>query len=150
MIKIDLLMERILEEKITGIFEPTEQGVKEFGDKVKSSLSGLAPIIQVTSGFLNSYNYVYIKVILQEKDKWPNGIIQNASQFTMHLTVDGTMEMSNSHLYVKSKRPYYALDRLPIKFRKSKVKNEADAISKITKLINDIRTAFEAEGVSLD
>lgn len=139
-----------LNEDTFGLFEPTQEGATKFGDAVKSALSGMAPIVQVTTGFLNKYNYVYIKVILQAKEKWPNGIINNASQFTMHLTADGTMEMTTSHLYVKSKRPHYALDRLPIKFRKSKVKNSADAIGKIKKLINDIRSAFEAEGVSLE
>lgn len=146
-----ILMELKMNETTSTaqIFEPTKDSVLEFGNNIKSAIEGMVPMVGLSTGFLNHYDYIYIKIILQPREKWPNGIQDNAPRITMHITSDGTMEMSNSHLYVKSKRPNYVLDRLPIKFRKTKIKNEQDAIVKITKLIKDIENAFIEAGEPL-
>jgi hypothetical protein len=149
-IKIDLLMETILREAPAAIFEPTKEGALDFGNQIKSSLSGLVPDIRLSTGFLSHYDYVDVILILQPKEKWPNGLIDNAASMRFQINNDGKIEMTHSRLYVKSKRPNYALDRLPVKFVKQSVKDAAQAAAKIKKVVETATTLFAQAGEPLN
>jgi hypothetical protein len=149
-LKIDLLMETFLKESPTTLFEPTKEGVSAFAQEIKAGIEGLVPLVQTTTGMLNQFDYLYVRVILQPKEKWANNIIDNAASMTFLLDADGKISMPRDHLYVKSKRPHYALDRLPVKFVKQPVKNAAQAVAKIKAMIDKARAAYAEAGEPLE
>jgi len=67
-----------------------------------------------------------IKVSLDPRSKWHNGILQNSRYFMIHLGRDGVMEQ-----FSKS----YQLSKM----RKSKVKSLADAVMRINKYIQSVK-----------
>ncbi len=68
-----------------------------------------------------------IKVSLDPRSKWHNGILQNSRYFMIHLGRDGVMEQ-----FAKSYR-------LSKKMRKSKVSSLADAVLRINKYISQVK-----------
>ncbi|KKN59645.1 hypothetical protein LCGC14_0539720 [marine sediment metagenome] len=70
---------------------------------------------------------VLLRVSLDPKSKWANGIFQNSRYFQMSLDRDGVLEQFSLHY------------RLPKKFRKAKAKSLADAVLKINKYIGQVR-----------
>lgn len=148
--KVMLIMEKFLVENAVQLFEPTKEGVTTFANEIKSGIDNLVPEVRLHTGTFGHFDYLYVKVILQPKEKWPHNIADNAASMTFYFTPDGKMSMPNDHLYVKSKRPNYALDRLPIKFVKQSVKDAPTAISKIKKMIDAATAAYEAAGEPLN
>jgi hypothetical protein len=146
-IKIDLLMETFLREAQTALFEPTKEGALDFGNQIKSSLSGLVPEIRLSTGVLSRYDYVDIILILQPKEKWANGLVENAASMRFEIKNNGKIEMTHSRLYVKSKRPIYAL---PVKFVKQSVKDASQAAEKIKKVVEKAKELFAQAGEPLE
>ena len=68
-----------------------------------------------------------IKLSLDPKKSWPNGIFQNSRYSMFHLSRDGTLEQFSLSY------------RLSKKFRKAKAKSLVDAVAKINKYIGQVK-----------
>jgi len=70
---------------------------------------------------------ILVRVSLDPKSKWANGIFQNSRYFQLHLSRDGTLEQ------------FSVSYRLPKKMRKSKAKSLTDVVRRLNKYIDDVR-----------
>ena len=136
------LKQLIKEILIEGVFEPTQQGTEQFFSDVKSKIN--APLVKVGKGALGGHEHTFLTVCLQKKEDWPNGIFHNSKYFIMLMTPDGTIEVTTSNLTEKSKSPYKAFDRIPVKFRKTKVKDANDLVAKVNKFIGEVNSYYNS------
>jgi hypothetical protein len=77
-----------------------------------------------------------IKVSLQPKSEWENGIFHNSPYFMMHLGHDGVLEQ------------FTVSHKIPKKFRKSRVKSVDDAIKKTNVYISKIERLVKSSRIS--
>ena len=70
---------------------------------------------------------VMIRVSLDPKSKWANGIFQNSRYFLMSLDRSGVLEQFSLHY------------QLPKKFRRAKAKSLPDAVLKINRYIGQVK-----------
>lgn len=100
----------------------------EDADKLKEAIN--TPFKNCTLSTLGGPNSKAIMIVfsLQPKEQWSHGILENSDYARFHLDYNGVLEMFSGNL----KRKF------GINFRKTRVKNIDDAISKINKYIQDI------------
>lgn len=111
-----------------GIFDAETQTErskvnKYFESKVK------APYVYSQVSTLGGVNRaaVIVKISLDPKSKWYNGILHNSRYFMIRLDRNGTMEQFQKSYQITKK------------LRKSKVKSIADAVLKINKYISQVK-----------
>lgn len=75
---------------------------------------------------------ITITVSLDERGDWANGILHNSRYTMFHLGYDGVLEQ------------FAVCYRLPKKFRKSRVTSVGQAIEKINKYLDDVRSMSDA------
>lgn len=87
-----------------------------------------APYVYATASTLGGLSKasIIIKVSLDHRSKWHNGIFQNSRYAMFHLSGDGTLEQFSKHY------------KLP-KMRKSKAKSLPDAVKKIQAYLTKAR-----------
>jgi len=146
--KVMLIMEKFLVENGVQLFEPTKEGAMEFGAELKVNIH--LPIVNCSVGALGRPDTLYATFGFEPKEKWASGIFQNSKYFKMTITTDGVMEVFSSDLSEKSKNPYKVYDQIPVKFRKTKAKNSADAIAKIQKFIKAVKDYYHSIGTPIE
>lgn len=101
---------------------------EEWVAKLKSGIN--APYTNIYKSTLGGAKNVsiLITVSVDEKKDWKNGILQNSTYFNMHLDNDGSLEVFSG--YFKSS-----------KFRKTRVKSVEEAIAKINKFVDLVKSA---------
>ena len=105
----------------------TEAQRRTVADYVRSNIN--TPYVRVAVSTLGGVSRasVMIRVSLDKKEKWANGIFQNSRYFQMSLDRNGELEQFSLHY------------KLPRKFRKAKAKSLGDAVVKINKYVGQIK-----------
>lgn len=100
--------------------------VEDAMTKLKSGIK--APHVFVSKSTLGGDERVsiYIKLSLDDKANWSNGIYENSRYFTMSFYNEGMLEVFSGGL-----RSH--------KFRKTRVKSVEDAITKINKHLSEVK-----------
>lgn len=100
-------------ESLSKVFAKSEDS------KLLASKLEFLPYVAVSTATLAGHSSLHVRVSLDPKDKWVNGIYHN-SRYSMFTIRDGKIEQIARH---------YDL----AKFRKSKFKGFDDAVSKLKK-----------------
>jgi hypothetical protein len=129
------LFEQFLQESL--IFNTPEISYEQAIEEINQALEGVVPVKNVTKGTFGK-DSVYILIVFDPREEWPNKIMENANYFRMVLSQDGSMEVFAQSLYYKDMPVSYD-SRVKIKFRKTKAKNTQDAIQKLIKYIETIQ-----------
>jgi len=101
------------------------EDMEESEDTIKNGLQRVVPFLNITHSTLggNENISITIKLSLDPKEDWYNGIYQNSRYSMFMFKRNGVLEQFSMG------------QNIPKKFRKSRVKSVDDVISKITKYI---------------
>ena len=120
---------RIVEDLVNSLFDVDTADLWLTGLKQRID----APIVQGTKSTLGGAERVSIsvRVVLDPRESWANGILENARYFNIWINRDGTMECTQA----SGPPPTYRFSK---KFRKTKCRSLEDAIDKINQFIDEI------------
>jgi TPP-dependent trihydroxycyclohexane-1,2-dione (THcHDO) dehydratase len=110
-------------------------------DNFKQELLKLIPYVHISFGALGK-DSMFIFASFDPKEKWANGIRQNSNHFHMVIYQNGTMEVFSQSIY-KGSCSYE--NRIKTKFRKTKAKDNADALKKLSTFITKVKEELNAQ-----
>lgn len=100
---------------------------KSFAEKIKKEIDVPFITAEVSKLGGEKNTSIIIRISLDPKDEWANNIYQNSRFLMFHITQPNIIELFAKAYTVKEK------------FRKSRVKSDTDAISKINAYIKKIK-----------
>ena len=130
MIKTRTASEYIAEVRTLSEESYASIDTKSFASEIEVELKKSAniPFVQVNTSSLADHDMIFVKISLDPKSEWKNGIYQNSryAQFSMAIK-DMKLELLSKDYKIQSK------------FRKSKVKDAKTAAVKIAKFVDSIQ-----------